>query len=226
MQTLNVKSSDGSTKTVTVHRSWQDITGRHVFLHANGVYGYKDGTPVRTVSELDVLPPEHKRLALAWWERAGKAMADVHYGRKEEEAARKAGDFQEELAAREYNTQLDSILYSRRAIVKGKPKGAVTAPKSWMEFGFTRRPDWWGQAQAIAFSDYAYTILNPESETQNPEQTGALGRTVLGSEAQAPATPAAGQVAAPPDPGSSPDSPEPGAEGDGNPADPGNPEEF
>ncbi|OPY17009.1 MAG: hypothetical protein A4E74_01542 [Syntrophus sp. PtaB.Bin075] len=249
MQTLNVKCSDGSTRVVTVHRSWQDISGRHIFLHHNGVYGYKDGTPVRNVSELEGLPLEHKRLAQAWWERAGQSMSDELYGRKEEEAARKAGDFQEELAAHEYNTQLDSVLYSRKAIVKGKPKGAVTAPKSWMEFGFTRRPDWWGQAQAINFSDFSYFMLNmeegqKEEKEQEKEKEPVGGKDPgLGSETQAPAGDLKtsvkaypGLIPVPNPPGApsendetNPDAPRVPLRGTGNPSDPGkpgNPEEF
>jgi hypothetical protein len=168
MQTLQVKQPDKTTKTVHVHRSWQDINGKHIFLHHNGVYGFKDGSPIKSPADLEVLPPEHRRLAMAWWSRVGSEMSAQFYSGKEEEAARNAGDYQEQLAAEEFNTKLDSVLYSRRPIVNGKAKGAVSAPKPWMEFGFTRRPDWWGQAKAIAFPDYAYSMLDPEEKEEAP----------------------------------------------------------
>ena len=174
MQTLYVKERDKTTKTVHVHRSWQDINGRHIFLHHTGVYGYKNGDPVRTRQELEGLPTDHQRLAIAWWNRVGQAMANEFYGQKEAAAAQNAGDFQEQIAAEESNTQLDSILYARRTIGKrGKPTGAVTAPKPWMEYGFTKRPDWWGQARGIAFPDYVYEMLDAEVETPDTQKESA-----------------------------------------------------
>ena len=79
-----------------------------------------------------------------------------------------AGDFQQELAAQEANTILDSVLYTRR---QGK-KGAVSTAKSWLEFGFTSRPDWWGQAATIGFKDFTYEMLEPEPEKE-PEVPAA-----------------------------------------------------
>lgn len=179
MQTLQVKLKDGTTKTVYVHRSFQDIAGRHVYLHHNGVYGNKDGTPIRSASELEILPLDHRRLALAWWKRTGEALAAEYYGQKEEEAARNAGDFQEKLAEQEVNTRLDSVLYTRRAVSGGKARGAVSAPRPWMEFGFTRRPDWWGQAKSIAFPDYGYTMLDPEAGQLSPPDNEPPGTASL-----------------------------------------------
>ena len=168
MQTLQVKLRNGETRTVHVHRSFQDISGLHIFQHHNGVYGYVDGAPVQSRAELDHIPPPHRRLALSWWERAGARMSADYYGAIEEENRRLAGDFQEELAAAEANTALDSVLYTRQQVAGGK-KQAVTAPKPWMEFGFRARPDWWGQAKEIAFSDVIYRTADPEGPPSPPD---------------------------------------------------------
>ena len=164
MQTLFVKGADGKSKTVQVHRSFQDISGAHIFQHTDGTYGYKDGSPVRKVTELEGLPPEHRILALAWWKRTGEKSSTDYYAAIAEKAAIRAGDFQEKLAADEANTALDSILYARRTMKNDKKIGAISAPKPWMEFGFTSRPDWWGQAKSVAFTDCAYEMQDPVSE--------------------------------------------------------------
>ena len=163
MQTLYAKGPDGNTKTVQVHRSFQDISGAHIFHHADGTYGYKDGAPVRKASELEGLPPEHRALAMAWWKRTGEAASTVYYAALAEKAAIRAGDFQETLAKDEASSALDSILYARRGLNKGK-KGAISAPKPWMEYGFSQRPDWWGQAATINFADCSYEMQDPISE--------------------------------------------------------------
>lgn len=151
MQTLFVKQGN-EMKTIHVLRSWQDISGRQIFLHHNGVYGYKDGTPVRSATEFDIMPIEHRQQAMAWWKRGGQKLATDYYTAQEKKLEEKAGDFQTMMG--EGNTALDAVLYTRRA----KKGGAVTAPRSWMEW-FEKRPDWWGQANQIQFNDYTYTMI-------------------------------------------------------------------
>lgn len=158
-QVLYVKSKDEQTTTaVKVLRSWAEASGRVIFLHANGVYGDKSGAPVRDLADLQILPPAHRKHAEAWWERAGRKLSEEYYARIAAREAARAGDYQQELAQADANTALDSILYARRPIVKGKPATAVTAPQAWMEFGFAARPDWWGQAKTIAFADFEYIM--------------------------------------------------------------------
>lgn len=175
MQTLYVKSKDAqSTSASQVIRSFMDASGAQIFLHANGVYGDKAGNPVAGKEELKLLPPVHRARAEAWWDRIGHQISAEFRRKIEEREATRAGDFQESIA--EMNSELDGILYARRAMVKGKPATAVTAPQAWMEFGFAARPDWWGQAKTVAFKDFTYEMLDPvpvapaaETETKKAE---------------------------------------------------------
>lgn len=168
MQTIIVKLANGSTKSLVVHRTYQDISGRQIFLHSDGTYGYKDGSPIREVSELNILPEAHRAIALSWWQRVGEKKARAHYRLVEEQNNRRAGDYQETLAAQTNNTTMDSVLYGRKAAVAPGKKGAVSAPKSWMEWGFTKRPEWWGQAKEIEFDGASYVMQRdvPAPEAQ------------------------------------------------------------
>jgi hypothetical protein len=157
MQKLFVKQGD-EMKEIHVLRSWQDISGRQIFLHHNGVYGYKDGTPVKNITEFDIMPIEHRQQAVAWWKRGGQKLSADHYAEQEKKVQEKAGDFQAMMG--DGNTALDSVLYTRRS----KKGGAVSAPRSWMEW-FEKRPDWWGQATHIQFNDYIYTMIAVEEVT-------------------------------------------------------------
>ena len=96
-QILYAKTPGGGTRAVTVLRSWSDISGSHIFLHTNGVYGYKDGSPVKSENELNNLPLEHSNQALSWWNRTGKQMSEAHYRAIEERNSANAGDYQEKL---------------------------------------------------------------------------------------------------------------------------------
>ncbi|HAJ28118.1 MAG TPA: hypothetical protein DCG53_12890 [Syntrophus sp. (in: bacteria)] len=175
MQELKVKKGDGSYDTVKIHRSFQDISGKHIFHHANGTFGYKDGSPVQNRGELDVIPEPHRRVALAWWKRVGEKMSSEYYGAIADTQREKAGDFQEELAAVEANTMLDSILYTRRPFTKGGKMGAVSDPKPWMEFGFNKRPDWWGQARQIDFLDFRYAMQDQIDQNSDPSASDKEG---------------------------------------------------
>lgn len=169
MQTLFIKQKDGTTRKVTVIRSWQDASGKHIFLHHNGKYADNTGSPMKSAADFDILPQHQREQALKWWERTGKAQSEEYYALKATEEAARAGDFQERLAAEEANSRLDAVLYVRKS-ARGN---AVTKPQSWMEFGFSSRPDWWAQANRIAFADCTYIIADadePEPETQKVDK--------------------------------------------------------
>ena len=174
MQKIIVKLPNGSTKASTVHRTYQDISGQQIFLHADGTFGYKDGAPVRAASELNILPEAHRAIALSWWQRVGEKKSLAYYRLLDEQNKRRAGDYQETLAQQANNTMLDSVLYGRKALLGTGKYGAVSAPKSWMEWNFTKRPEWWGQAKEIAFNDAVYVMQRdipapaPEAETEAP----------------------------------------------------------
>jgi hypothetical protein len=152
-QTLYVKNKDGGQRSVQIVRSWLTSGGTSVYLHANGRYAYKDGTPLKSANELDILTQVQREAALAWWKRAGEAESVAYYEGRLQKAREDAGDFQQDIK----NTdELDTILYVRRKT--GAKKTATTAPRTWMEW-FKARPDWWGQARTIAFMDYAYEMV-------------------------------------------------------------------
>jgi hypothetical protein len=169
-QKLYVKQPDGTSKAVYVHRSWQDISGKQIFLHHDGTYGDKSGNPIRNLSDLNILPAAHRKVAESWWSRIGREKAEDHYQTIAEKEAAIAGDFQEQLAAEEVNTALDSVLYARKP--QGKKGAAIGSPKSWLEYGFGKRPDWWGQANEITFNDFTYVIFK-ETPTQEKDNAPA-----------------------------------------------------
>ena len=165
MQTLHIKkkgTKTGETATVKIIRSWQDAAGQHIFLHHNGTYADATGAPLKSESDFNILPSNHRVIALKWWERTGKKISEDYYAAQSQQEAQRAGDFQEALAAEETNSILDAVLYVRKA-AKG---GSVTKAQSWMEFGFVNRPDWWGQAKNINFTDYSYQIHEPVNQAE------------------------------------------------------------
>jgi len=170
LQKMIVKKADGNTEIRIVHRCYQDITGRQIFLHADGSYGYKDGSPVKDAAEFNLLPEAQRQIALSWWQRVGEKKSQVYYSQLAEQNKKLAGDFQETLAAQENNTRLDSVLYGRKAIVAGGKYGAIETPKSWMEHGFSHRPDWWGQARIINFANCQY-VMQEQTTPEAPATT-------------------------------------------------------
>jgi hypothetical protein len=153
-QTLYVKNPDGGQRAVQIVRSWGTSGGTSVFLHTNGRYAYKDGTPLKSDNELEILPLVQREAAIAWWKRTGAAESAAYYEGRLQKAREAAGDFQPEIK----NTdELDAVLYIRRK-VGAKKTAAATAPRTWMEW-FQSRPDWWGQAHMISFLDYAYEMV-------------------------------------------------------------------
>jgi len=164
-QTLFVKTPTGQ-KAVQILRTWLDASGKSVYLHANGRYAYKDGAPLKSKGELDLIADRGQRtLAQAWWDRYGEKESISYYADLEAKQLEAAGDFRE--SAMDLS-DLDAILYMRRPT--GRKKGAVTKPHSWMEW-FSRRPDWWGQAKRIDFADYAYEMAEMQAEA--PEEVAA-----------------------------------------------------
>lgn len=163
-----VKNAAGGdeVKLVTVLRSWQEAGGAALFLHANGVYGYKDGTPVRDAKEFDIIASPHQReAALAWWRRAGMAMSREHYSAVDERLRRLAGDFVSGVTAED--TTRDAVLYYRRS---ESGEGELSGPFAWMDL-FPERPDWWAQARMVSFLDYTY-LRADEAERVEPPPTG------------------------------------------------------
>jgi hypothetical protein len=161
-QELNVKVKlpDGTTtmKKLFVIRGWQESSGKQLFLFADGAYGFKDGSPVRSVSDFDMIAnQQQKRAALFWWEKIGKELSARFYADQEARAAELAGVYQFEPQGSE--SDLDSVLYIRKPAKKGK--GAVSDPHPWMKW-FQRRPEWWGQATVIGFADYTYEMATPD----------------------------------------------------------------
>ncbi len=166
-QTLYVKLTDGSHKAVQVIRSWAVNGGSTIYLHADGRYAYKDGSPLRSPSELDILPAGHRDRAIAWWKRAGFAEAQAYYKALSERALRLAGDFQPDTEGGD-RSELDAVAYTRKQAKKG---AAVSAPHAWMEW-FPKRPDWWGQARIIGFADFIYEMID-EKESGTPPAISA-----------------------------------------------------
>ena len=154
-QQLYVKDGvTGAQKEVQILRTWLSNGGPSIFLHAGGRYAYKDGQPLRSVTELDILPGVQRERAISWWHNYGEKESKAYYAGLEEKAREDAGDFRSDMSGD--TGELDVVVYTRRK--SGAKSGAITAPKAWMEW-FSQRPDWWGQAREIAFADYAYTMV-------------------------------------------------------------------
>jgi len=165
-QKLFIKMADGSQQPVKVIRSWATSGGNSVFLHENGRYAYKDGSPLKSAAELDILPRVQREAALAWWIRKGRAEAEAHYEAKLAKDREAAGDFRAEVP---FPDELDAATYCRKRSDAKSKNPAISAPHAWMEW-FPKRPDWWGQAKEISFTDYTYVMAEAPSGDE-----GALG---------------------------------------------------
>lgn len=158
-QKLQVKvttpTGEEALREVTILRTFCHASGAMVFQHTNGVYGYKDGAPVRTREELEIIShPLHRKAALLWWERRGQKMSEEYQAAQQERERARIGDFQ--AADKVDNTELDGKLYYRQALADSED-APLEGPFTWMEL-FPNRPDWWGQASAIQFLDYQYML--------------------------------------------------------------------
>ncbi len=162
-------------KEVNVIRSWQESSGSQIYLHTNGVYGYKDGSPVKNIREFDIIGhPVQKKAAIAWWERAGKKMSEEYYKKQEEAIEKSIGEIP---VIEGDSSNLDSAQYSRR-LVSDRSKKAWSEPNTWFEW-FDTRPDWWGYAAIIEIGNYRYKKIDIEDESigsnideDDPEETG------------------------------------------------------
>lgn len=162
MQTLFVKTANGGQRDVKIIRAWLDASGKSVYLHASGRYAYKDGSPLKSASELSIIGDTAQRAqAQAWWTRAGEQESKKYYADLEARQVEAAGDFRETPADM---SELDAVLYVRKRAQKGSTM--FTAPHAWMEW-FDKRPDWWGQAKQIDFPDFTYRMAEA-IKSQNP----------------------------------------------------------
>jgi hypothetical protein len=174
-QKLNVEitgaTGEKTIKQVMVIRSWQDASGAQVMLFENGSYGYRNGEPIRSEAEFDIMTSAvQRKAAIAWWTRAGQEISESYYAAKQRREEEMQGDFQ---AFTGSDSDLDSILYTRA------PSGnqqETSGPFSWMDL-FPKRPDWWGQAISIRFGDFVYA--QAETSMQGPPATEkAVGERV------------------------------------------------
>lgn len=174
---VKMKKPDGTatTKAVYVLRSWQESDGRQIYLHANGVYGYKDGSPVMGRDEFDIIgSPNQRKLALAWWDRVGQKLSAAHCQAIEE--AEEARQLEGLPAVEGESSDLDAMMYARRATKgKGKKREAWSDPATWPEYGFRSRPDWWGFAEQISIAGHEYEIVAVEQETAVESQESGVG---------------------------------------------------
>lgn len=152
-QKLFIKTSQGQ-RPVQVIRCWMAAGGNSVYLHANGRYAYKDGAPLKSAADLDILPGAQRERARAWWDRAGRVESEAYYEAQRLKEKEAAGDFRAEVP---FAAELDAVNYIRRKTGGGKTL-APSAPHAWMEW-FPARPDWWGQARTISFADYTYEMV-------------------------------------------------------------------
>jgi hypothetical protein len=160
-QDLFIKEVDAVTgkasmRKVSVLRSWQTVEGKQIYLHTNGVYGYKDGAPVKSDQEFDHLIQDAYQLAAAraWWERTGRALSETYYAKKEQESQERQ---QRMTPVQGDLTRLDTTVYVRRQ-ENDRRKNAWSEPATWVSW-FTTRPDWWGLATIIDIHGYRYKMI-------------------------------------------------------------------
>lgn len=158
MQTLWVKTKDAAgndlKRKILVKRAWTNISGLGVFLHMDGTYGFRDGAPVRSLADIREVIHDKIQLKAAenWWDRIGEKQSAAYYDALEKRRRLLAGDYTE--GPVEGDSDLDMILYSK--IPAGEAPEDHQVPNTWMELGFKKRPDWWGQASGIQFDDFLY----------------------------------------------------------------------
>jgi len=171
MQKLFVKEvgKDGKVGLRAVHiiRSWQESDGNQIYLHHNGIYGYKDGSPVKDKEEFEIISDANqKKLAEAWWDRTGKQISEKYYAdRRKAQEARQDGLE----AVMGSVSDLDAAQYIRRLLTDRK-KDAWSEPMSWFECSPDGRPDWWGKASIIEIGNYRYKKLEAESVLPGDEE--------------------------------------------------------
>ena len=168
MQKMYVKVTDldgtSRTREVFIIRHWGDVDGRHIALHTDGVYGYKDHSPIQHEQELDIITdPLHRRAATFWWESVGKELSSEHYANLQTERERLLKEGLPEVVDGSVS-ELDAAVYVRQPEgTKGKKD--LSKPGTWPEW-FDYRPDWWGYASAITIQGYIYALVQLEEEEQ------------------------------------------------------------
>lgn len=166
VQALKIKDTEKSgdkmrskERTVYVVRSWSKSNGSHIYLHANGTYGYKDGAPVTSEKDFDVIDDKtQRRLALDWWKRKGEKMSKAFYEEKQKDL--EARNLARGGVPIDMDVNLDFALYMRKENKKGAQFGE---PQSWQEMNFTERPPWWGSMLSCADKRFTYELSNPEA---------------------------------------------------------------
>lgn len=169
LELKNQKNPKGKPRQVRVVRSWMDANGQSLFLHSNGLYGYKDGSPVKTERELRDLiqDPMQLKYALNWWELRGREYSARYYAKYEE------------ALEQSYNTRLstphgdhgglDMCQYQVRPS-KDRREQAFGDPKTWSELGYEQRPEWWGMARTMDTGELYYRRVElPEEAELDPE---------------------------------------------------------
>ena len=171
MQTLMVKMRDakGASKMKEIHviRSWSESSGAQLFLHSNGVYGYKDESPVKNISEFSIIGGSaQKNRAETWWARGGKTLSEKFYAALERDWAELQKDII--MPTEGDNSDLDGVLYRRR-LVKDRRRIAWSPPATWFEW-FSTRPEWWGVAGMIELGDFRFERAEPGDVEEGPEE--------------------------------------------------------
>lgn len=177
MQVLFVQEKDGfdeqgkpKKKETKVHvvRSWSDSSGAAIYLHGDGIYGYKDHSPIRKADEFAIIGNELQReQALGWWERKGKKLSEDYWTKKKESERTALMSTSPDSVTVGMNV-LDSALYSRRPSAK-RSNSLFTEPMHWWEFGYTIRPGWWGILVKAEDAYWYYRLTNPETVGIKPE---------------------------------------------------------
>lgn len=159
------KALDGSEikKTFDIRRSWSIVSGHAIYEHMDGTYAYKDGSPIMKAEDFQVVIHDERQLkkALSWWDRIGKKQSQAFYDALDLRLRALDGDHVD--AAGEEDIEKDMILYTRvPAGESAEDQPEPLIPMTWMEIGFTSRPDWWGVAKTIEFNDFMYLLHSDE----------------------------------------------------------------
>jgi hypothetical protein len=164
MQTLYVKTKDEDGKEIhkEVHVlfAWGDIRTGTLFLHENGIYGYKDGAPVKNERELTdaIADPIQRKYAQLWWKNVGAKLSEEYYRTQAEQAEKRfAGAIGKQMDV----AQMDMVQYRRRP-VNNRAETAYSDAMSWSSMGFETRPDWWGHARSCEIGDWYFRRCDPE----------------------------------------------------------------
>lgn len=172
MQTLaisNKRNPKSPIREVKVIRSWSDASGAALYLHHNGIYGYKDASPVRSEKEIKdmIHDPMQLRYALDWWENTGRAYSEKYWATYNEALERRYASRQ--VPGDTDSSRLDTVQYQRRPS-SDRREAAYSPPMTWGEMGFENRPEWWGDAKTIDLTGHYYRRYEAAETTLDPEK--------------------------------------------------------